>query len=190
MAKQKSQDKPKAILEAAIAVFAERGFWNTPTSLISKTAGVADGTLFNYFETKDELINAVYLEIKRELAGELLAGLPANGTVQDKMRHIWNHYIEWGVQYPDKLKVLHQISESFSLDDEVKSQGNEPFAEIEQMARESVKKGEFRDYPVEYLGALMDNQAVMTVRFIMMSQDKEADYQKIGFDILWNGIIR
>jgi len=56
MAREKAADKEKAILEAAVAVFAERGFWNTPTSLISKTAGVADGTLFTYFATKDDLI--------------------------------------------------------------------------------------------------------------------------------------
>ena len=37
--------------QAAVEVFSERGFWNTPTSLVSKTAGVADGTLFTYFNT-------------------------------------------------------------------------------------------------------------------------------------------
>src|ERR1041385_7985019 len=113
MAREKVQDKYKAIMEAAISVFAARGFWNTPTSLISKTAGVADGTLFTYFKTKDDLINQVYLEIKKELAEELLGGLSAYETVQDKMRHIWNRYIEWGVRYPDKFSVVRQIGESF-----------------------------------------------------------------------------
>src|SRR5258708_3848916 len=187
MARQKIEDKQKAILDAAIAVFSERGFWNTPTSLISKTAGVADGTLFNYFETKDALINEVYLEIKRELAAELFPGLSAYETLQDKMRHIWNHYVDWGVRNPDKFKVLHQISESFELDAEVLSRTTEPFAEIDQMARESIAKGEFRDYPMEYLTAMIDSQAVMTIRFITTSHQTAnpqttADYRKIGFD--------
>src|SRR5436190_4741528 len=98
MGAQKVADKQKAIVEAAVMVFSSRGFWNTPTSLISKTAGVADGTLFNYFETKDDLITEVYLEIKRELADQLLNGLPATSSLRDKMHHIWNRYIEWGVQ--------------------------------------------------------------------------------------------
>lgn len=190
MAREKVQDKYKAIMEAAVAVFAARGFWNTPTSLISKTAGVADGTLFTYFKTKDDLINQVYLDIKKELAEELLGGLSAYATVQDKMRHIWNRYIEWGVRYPDKFSVLRQIGESFELDEKVQAQGNEPFVIIEQMAAESIEKGEFRDYPVDYLGALVDSQAVMTIRFITMNQGDQTDYQKIGFDILWQGIIR
>src|SRR5690349_11466175 len=101
MAKQKIEDKQKAILEAAVSVFAARGFWDTPTSLISKTAGVADGTLFTYFKTKDDLIQEIYLDIKRELAGEIMDGLSAYDSVKDKMRHIWNCYIDWGLRNPD-----------------------------------------------------------------------------------------
>lgn len=190
MAHQKIQDKQKAILDAAVAVFAERGFWDTPTSLISKTARVAEGTLFNYFKTKDELINAVYLEIKNELAGRLLEGLAAYTSVHDKLRHIWDHYIQWGIQHPERFKVLHQIEVSYTLDEKVKLKGLEPFVVVEKMARESIENGEFRDYPVEYLAAFMDNHAVMTINFISMSQEKQADYQKIGFDMLWNSVTR
>ncbi len=189
MAHRKIQDKQRAILEAAVAVFAVRGFWDTPTSLISKTAGVADGTLFNYFTTKDELINAVYLEIKRELAVTLLQGLSDYMSVRDKMRHIWDHYIEWGMHHQDRFKVLHQIESSYSLDERVKLEGNEPFVVIERLARESIERGEFRNYPVEYLAAFMDNHAVMTIRFIMMSEGKQVNYQKIGFEMLWNSIV-
>jgi len=190
MAGPKIADKQKAIVEAAVTVFSSRGFWNTPTSLVSKTAGVADGTLFNYFETKDDLINEVYLDIKRELAVSLLDGLSAEASIKDKMRHIWNRYIEWGVQHPEKFKVLRQIGESFELDETVRAQGKEPFIELERIAHESIEKGELRDYPVEYLGALIENQATMTIQFIAMSDDSPVDYTTIGFDILWNGVTR
>ena len=186
----KIQDKQQAIVDAAIAVFSSRGFWNTPTSLISKTAGVADGTLFNYFKTKDDLISEVYLEIKREVADELMNGLDAYETFHDKMQHIWTRYIHWGVNNPDKFKVLQQIGLSYDLADEVKAQGNEPFTEISRLAGESIAKGELRSYPVDYLAALMDGQTIATIRFISLNPEKQADYVKIGFDILWNGVIR
>jgi AcrR family transcriptional regulator len=186
----KIEDKEKAILEAAITVFAERGFWNTPTSLISKTAHVAEGTLFNYFATKDDLINAVYLDIKNELAEELMSSFRAQKTVREKMRANWNRYIEWGVQNPDKFNVLQQISTSFKLDANIRAQGMEPFAEIERLARESIAKGEIHDYPVEYLGAFIDTQAALTIRLSMMNPNMQAEYQHIGFEILWNGVTR
>jgi AcrR family transcriptional regulator len=45
----------KAILRAALELFAERGFYRTTTRAIARKAGIAEGTLFNYFETKEDL---------------------------------------------------------------------------------------------------------------------------------------
>ena len=45
----------KAILRAALALFAEKGFYQTTTKAIARKAGIAEGTLFNYFETKEDL---------------------------------------------------------------------------------------------------------------------------------------
>ena len=188
MARPKVQDKQKAILEAAVEVFSSRGFWDTPTSLISKTAGIADGTLFTYFKTKDELINEVYLEIKRELAEKLLEGAAAYDSYQEKMRYIWMQYIDWGVQNPEKFEVLQQIGCSYEIGESVKAEGMQPFVELQQLALDSIAKGELRDYPVDYLGALLDGQAVATIRFIALNPEGQAEYKRIGFDILWNGV--
>jgi len=45
----------KAILRAALDLFAERGFYRTTTKAVARKAGIAEGTLFNYFETKEDL---------------------------------------------------------------------------------------------------------------------------------------
>ena len=73
MARPRSEDKRNAILDAATHVFAERGLTAAPTSEISKQAGVAEGTLFTYFKTKEDLINALYREIKLELADPMMS---------------------------------------------------------------------------------------------------------------------
>src|SRR5215831_19749859 len=55
---KRNQNKEKtkqAILKAALELFAEKGFYNTSTRAISRKAGIAEGTLFNYFETKEDL---------------------------------------------------------------------------------------------------------------------------------------
>src|SRR5712672_503691 len=73
MARLKSEDKRNSILSAATKVFAERGL-AAPTVAITAVAGVAEGTLFTYFRTKDELVNALYREIKLELADAMMSG--------------------------------------------------------------------------------------------------------------------
>jgi AcrR family transcriptional regulator len=190
MASAKIQDKEKAILAAAITVFAERGFWNTPTSLISKTAGVADGTLFNYFKTKDDLIIGLYLEIKREVAEILLAGFDSEPTARHKIYHIWSRYIDWSLANPQKFKVMNEIHASFPLSESVKAQSMEPFTEIGLIAQEGIARGEFYDYPVEYLAAMMDAISVMTIQHIRANSETKTDYKAIGFEILWRGVTR
>src|SRR5678815_2047866 len=54
--RNENKEKTKqAILAASLKLFAEKGFYNTSTRAISRKAGIAEGTLFNYFETKEDL---------------------------------------------------------------------------------------------------------------------------------------
>jgi hypothetical protein len=88
VARPKSEDKRNAILDAATRVFAERGLTAAPTSEISKEAGVAEGTLFTYFKTKDDLMNALYREIKLELADAMMSGFPRKKSVRTRLQHV------------------------------------------------------------------------------------------------------
>jgi len=84
VARPKSADKRNAILDAATRLFAERGLTAAPTSEISKQAGVAEGTLFTYFKTMNYLINALYREIKLELADAMMSDFPRKKNVRTK----------------------------------------------------------------------------------------------------------
>ncbi|TYR81806.1 TetR/AcrR family transcriptional regulator [Priestia megaterium] len=58
---KKQTDKQQKIVTAAISLFAERGYANTSTSEIAKGAGVAEGTIFRHYGTKDNLLLSVIL---------------------------------------------------------------------------------------------------------------------------------
>jgi AcrR family transcriptional regulator len=190
MARRRIADKQQAILDAAIEVFAARGFWDTPTSLISKTAGVADGTLFNYFKTKDDLICEVYLKLKRELAKRLVDGMAAHTTFREKLRYGWHEYINWALENPAKFAVLQQIGTSFDLSDEVKAAGMEPFVDLQELASQRIAVGELQEYPVDYLATVLEGLVVATIRFFAQQPQDRAQIIDVGFEILWNGIVR
>ena len=63
---QKKEKTKRAILKAALELFAAKGFYATTTKAISRKARIAEGTLFNYFETKEDL--ALYF-FEEELSG-------------------------------------------------------------------------------------------------------------------------
>src|SRR6266446_4605345 len=63
---EKKESTRQAILRAALALFADKGFYTTTTKAISRKAKIAEGTLFNYFQTKEDL--ALYF-FEQELSG-------------------------------------------------------------------------------------------------------------------------
>ncbi len=187
MARPRSGDKREAILAAAISVFAERGL-SAPTSAISKTAGIAEGTLFTYFPTKDDLLNALYRQIKLELAEVLMSGFARKKDVRAKLQHIWNAFVDWGVSNPERQKALAQLLVSDKLTKETKAVGAAPFAEVDAMAAEAVAQGAIRDFPAEFLIAVMEAMTQATIAMITANPSRAARYRTLGFETLWNGI--
>jgi AcrR family transcriptional regulator len=189
MAKPKSEDKRNAILSAATHVFAERGL-GAPTAAITSAAGVAEGTLFTYFKTKDDLINALYREIKLELADAMMSGFPRKQSVRHRLQHVWNHYVDWGVANPDQQKVLKQIQVWGGLTDEAKQAGLAPFTEIQRMAEDAVTQRIYKDIPQAFIGAALSALAEMTMEFMRQEPEKAEMYRIAGFEMLWAGVTR
>lgn len=105
MARPKSEDKKQALLEAATQAIAQSGI-AASTAVIARNAGVAEGTLFRYFATKDELINTLYLHLKQDLCQSMIMELDRSITDAKMMtRFIWNSYISWGLNHPARHRA-------------------------------------------------------------------------------------
>jgi AcrR family transcriptional regulator len=189
MAKPKSEDKRNAILSAAIQVFAERGL-GAPTAAITSAAGIAEGSLFTYFKTKDELINALYRELKLELADAMMSGFPRKQSVRHRLEHIWNGYVQWGVANPDQQTVLKQIQVWSGLTQESKQAGSAPFTEIQRMAEDAVTQRIYKDTPQAFIQAALAALAEMTMDFMVRDPERAEMYRTAGFEMLWAGITR
>jgi AcrR family transcriptional regulator len=191
MARPKSEDKRNAILDAATRVFAQRGLTAAPTSEISKEAGVAEGTLFTYFKTKDDLMNALYREIKLELADAMMSGFPRKKSVRTRLRHVWDGYVNWGVANREKRKVLAQLLVSGMLSKESIEAGGAPFVEMQNMIRNATEQHILRaDLPVELISKVMGASAEATMDLILLKPSMAKKYRDGGFEIYWVGIAR
>jgi AcrR family transcriptional regulator len=187
MARAKSEDKRNAILSAATTVFAERGL-GAATAAISHAAGVAEGTLFTYFKTKDELVNALYREIKLELADAMMSDFPRRASVRDRFQHVWDRYVHWGITNPVQHKALQQIMVWDGLTEESRRAGITPFLEIEKVAQAAVAEHVFLDRPLDFIAAAMNALAETTIEFMRRSPAAADTYRASGFEMLWAAI--
>jgi len=191
VARPKSEDKRNAILDAATRLFAERGLTAAPTSEISKLAGVAEGTLFTYFQTKDDLINALYREIKLELADAMMSDFPRKKSVGTRLRHVWDRWVNWGVANPEQQKVLAQLTVSEVLTKESRDAGSAPFVEFQKMIRDAIEQRVFRnDVPVELISRSLAALVEATIDLTVSNRSKAKQYRDSGFQMFWAGITK
>jgi AcrR family transcriptional regulator len=84
-------DKRRRILDAALEVFAARGYHGTAVPEVAAAAGVGTGTLYRYFAHKEALVNEVYRDAKQRLRVALLDGARGVDTDEIDAAEAWFH---------------------------------------------------------------------------------------------------
>ncbi|AAM03820.1 TPA: TetR/AcrR family transcriptional regulator [Methanosarcina acetivorans] len=190
--KEQIKDKNTAIMDAALKLFTERGFHGTSTAQISKDAGVATGTLFNYFPTKEDLINSLYFEVKGELSQAMGKDIEAEGTFQDKLRKIWSNLVKWGVDNPEEFLFVGQFCSSPYITKFTRDEVMKEYVFLHKLVDEGIKTEEIRDFSAELVIAMFYQGSRAVVNFILDS-DPSLDENKIiedGFQIIWRGLAK
>jgi len=87
-APSEKSDKRERILRAAVKVFARKGFYASRVSEIAKAAGVADGTIYLYFKSKDELLTSLFEDRITRLLDILRREIAKMPTAPDRVRRL------------------------------------------------------------------------------------------------------
>lgn len=115
--RQSVPDKRAALLRAALRLFARDGL-SVPTSAISRAAGVATGTLFLYFRSKEELIGSLYLEAISDLTEVMMKSAAGGGSAGDVFRRVWFSRARWHLANPEASSLIRQCEASAVLSPE------------------------------------------------------------------------
>jgi TetR/AcrR family transcriptional regulator, fatty acid metabolism regulator protein len=99
-------DKRTRITDAAVAVFAEKGFHAARVSDVAKRAGVADGTIYLYFKNKEDLLLSIFEEKMGLLITELTQSWVGIDDPLDKMRAYARHHFRQLQEHPDLAQVF------------------------------------------------------------------------------------
>jgi AcrR family transcriptional regulator len=111
-------DKRSAILAASLELFVERGYYGTAVPAVAERAGVGAGTIYRYFKSKEELVNALYRQCKNALAMHVLVGISPAAPPREQFHQLWVRLADFFRKNPkifSFLELHHHIS---YLDDE------------------------------------------------------------------------
>jgi AcrR family transcriptional regulator len=184
-----SNDKQEAILDTALRLFTERGFFGTPTSLISKEAGVATGTLFFYFRTKEELIDTLYLRVKAEAAEAMCRGLEEEPDARTKLNRLGRNAIAWGMDNPGKMKFMELFAHSPFVSTTAQEEGMSRFLFLTDLIDQGIREGSIRDYDKKLLIFMMSTSFSGLIARVAMA-GSAAERERIidqGMEFIWSG---
>src|SRR5216117_2842224 len=99
-------DKPQAIIDAAIRVFARNGYYNSRVSDIAREAGIASGTIYLYFKTKDDILVRLFREKMAEWVALVRKEVAAEGDPLAKIRKIVALHFRKIEESPDLAEVV------------------------------------------------------------------------------------
>ena len=98
--------KRERILEAAVKVFADKGFYNAKVSEIAREAGVADGTIYLYFKSKDELLISLFEDRMAVVNDNVRTALASAEAPLDKLRAVVRTHLALVERNRDDAEVL------------------------------------------------------------------------------------
>ena len=190
----KSSDKRDEIMKAALELIAEHGFHGAPMAMIAEKAGVAAGTIYRYFESKDILITELHRELEEKISATLLEGYPVERPLRERFLYLIRELLRYFIAHPLHFRYMEQYFNSpygISLhrDRLLGKSGNQDI--VMEIFREGSSQQILKDLPVVVLFSLAFGPLISLIRdhtlgFICL---EETLIQKIS-EACWDGIKR
>lgn len=185
-------NKQQEILNAALKLFVQYGFHGTPTSKIAQEAGVANGTLFHYYKTKDELVVALYGDVKTRLMDSLNSISIKDNSTKAKIKSWFTNSVYWFMDNQNEFIFIQQFHTSPFLSmiapDEIEKQTK---GHVE-LIKQSIKEKEIKNRPADFILMLASNQAYGLTQYLIsnkVSKPKQKELINNSFDMLWQMLV-
>jgi len=184
---QESQKK-LAIEEAALELFTRQGFGSTPVPSIAERAKVGSGTIYRYFESKEELVNYIFQHWQEQLHQVLTENYSEHAGSRQKFNELWNRLAFFQSKHPVAFDFLEMMYYTPHLNKESKNRRVRLLKFLTQLLHEG--KDDFRALSPDALIAIVWGAFVGLVRASttgrikldesLLAQSREAIWQAIA----------
>jgi len=195
------QARREQILEAAEAVFLEKGFLNATTDEIAQRAEVAVGTLYLYFRSKEEMYVSLLFESVEIFRQELERIQALAATPDKKLRALWDFLYTYYREYPAYYRILsflhnERLREAVSAEviEEIRRRTGRNFSMAAQIVREGMEVGVYKTgnprEVIDILWSLLTGlvQLMEIRRNLGLEIGDLADLHRKAFDWLEDGL--
>ena len=105
-------NKDQLIIATALKLFVDNGFHGTATSRIALESGIANGTLFNYFATKEILIVSIYNSVVKKMDDFIIRSIESHSVSKESFRSLFRASLQWNLENTVEFQYLQQFNNS------------------------------------------------------------------------------
>lgn len=189
------EDKRRQLLDAAVRVFARKGYHASRVGDIAVEAGVAHGLLYHYFASKDQVLEAVFRENWSVLQARIASVEETDEPAADQLRHISAIVLRTWLHLPDVVRVvIREFGRSPELAERI-GELAQPIDVIQRVIERGIERGEFRKdidsrvaATVVY-GSIDELLTAWVLARLPAGEEDVAVAEKTFFEITLNGLL-
>lgn len=183
--------KKGKVLSTSLRLFTAQGLQRTSMAQISKESGVAVGTMYLYFKSKDEIIEAVYMNVKEQLAEAVrLNDLERQMSLKTRFEITFRKGYDYFITHRDEFLFSFTHSYSPHISNELRQQERAEFQDAIKIVTEGKDTGIFRNLPDLFLWKYIYNNIVSLVQ-MQIAQEVELTPELISetTQMAWSGLL-
>ncbi len=190
MVRTLSPERRALILDSALRLFAANGVTTTSTAEIARAAGIAAGTLFLYFGTKQELLDELVLRIGVDQSASVRSRLNPSLSTMETFREIWRGSAHWFLAHPDAFQYQQQVRDTGMISEAAIHESGRSLSYYFDAIQKGLAEGSIKPYPAALIGGFLYQGLVAVMNHLRTQADPNNPEVAIqqGFEIFWNGI--
>jgi len=181
-------NKKQQLLDSALTLFVNQGIDATSTASIAKHAGVANGTLFHHFPSKEGLVLALYKNIKQDFALQIKPFQLEASKLKQQAKQVWDQAIEWAVINAEKQQFCLQVSQYHQLSSQVKAQVlAEEFGYLPLLIEFGQRHNIIAKYPINLMVDNAHGQFISSSMYLTNHPEliEDTSHREAIFEMFW-----
>lgn len=186
---QKSIDKRTALLKATLSLVNNGGIQSASMAKVAKIANVSPATIYLFFESKQELVNQLYLDVKGSFAEAAFHQYKPDDEVKNSFEKIWIAMAAFKLENKEEASFLSQCDNTPMIDEDTRQEGLKYLTPLFDLWSKGIKEGIIKDispyllyafsiYPMAFL-MNMDNRALCSLGDNVINE---------AFQVAWDSI--
>jgi AcrR family transcriptional regulator len=187
--KLKDDDKLRAIAQATFTLVEQTGLSGLTMAAIAREAGLATGTLYVYFKSKEELLVALYEQAKTETAASLMQGDDPSVPFRSRFQHMWMNWLEHRLTHYAKVVFMEQYYNSPWFSEESRNLSARLFKDWVDVFEVAKAQQILKDVPTPMLinsfgGSVRETANMLRAGVLARTNDHLA----MAFGLCWDGV--